>query len=460
MANLTKTCLRIGNAQGFWGDRPQAAAQLLSQQPDLDYLTLDYLAEVSLSIMAIQREKDPKAGYAKDFVEMLRSLIPFWQKGLKFKIVTNAGGLNPLACAQACRQLLKASGFDHLKIGVLYGDDVLEILKKDGANKNFSNLNTQESIEKVKDRLVTANAYLGASPMAELLKEGADIVISGRVADPSLTVAPCIAHYNWDLKNYDLIAQATVAGHLIECGSQVTGGISTNWLEYFSSVEELANLAFPFVEMFEDGSFVISKPLNTGGRVDLQTVKEQLLYEIGDPAAYLSPDAKVSFLELQLKEVGLNRIEVTGAKGKPPPETYKVSATFPDGFRAEAMLAVFGPQAPKKARLCGEIILKRVLDSGFPLERSLIECLGCGDSVGGVIPKINENSLECVLRIAAADSKRQALECFVKEIAPLITSGPQGITGYTSGRPHIRDVYSFWPCLIERSQVHHKTHMV
>nr|MBA3604153.1 DUF1446 domain-containing protein [Parachlamydiaceae bacterium] len=296
-------------------------------------------------------------------------------------------------------------------------------------------------------------AYLGAAPLVELLKAGADIVITGRVADPSLTVAPCIVHHGWSLDDYDRIAQATVAGHLLECGTQVTGGVSSDWLTHFSSVQEAANCSFPFVEMSSDGTFVITKPDAGAGRVDEQTVKEQLLYEIGDPGEYLSPDAKVSFLGIQLENVGNNRVRVSGAQGQAPTSTYKVSATYKNGYKTEAMLAIFGPEANVKAKLCGEIILQRVADAGFKIEKSLVECLGCGDVVGGVVPNVGKNTLECVLRVAVADSRREALECFAREIAPLVTSGPQGITGYTSGRPHLRQVFGYWPCLVERINV-------
>lgn len=450
--------VRIANTQGFWGDRPTASAQLLQQLPDLDYLTLDYLAEVSLSIMAIQREKQPDEGYAKDFVETLRSLVPFWRQGSRIKVITNAGGLNPLACAAACRKLLDTEGCQNIKIGVLYGDDVLPLLKDDKAN--FQNLDNLEPLATIQGRLMTANAYLGATPLVSLLKDGADIIITGRVADPSLTVAPCIAHFDWDQTDFDKIAQATVAGHLIECGTQVTGGVTTDWLSNFISVQDSARIGFPFIEMSADGSFIISKPPGTGGRVDERTVKEQLLYEIGDPSTYLSPDAEVSFLGLQLEDLGDNRILIKGARGKAPPNMYKVSATYADGYKAEAMLAVFGPEASKKAKLCGEIVIQRVADAGFVLERSHIECLGSGDVVGGVVPNVGEGSLECVLRIAVADARYEALECFAREIAPLVTSGPQGVSGYTSGRPHIRQVFGYWPCLVERSKVNPRTRMV
>jgi hypothetical protein len=446
--------LRIGNAQAFWGDRPTAPASLVQQQPDLDYLTLDYLAEVSLSIMAIQREKDPTAGYAKDFLDVLKSLIPFWQQGRQVKIVTNAGGLNPIGCAKACQEILSAENC-FLKIAIVNGDDVLSILQSQKDDRLFANLETQEPLSNIRERLVTANAYLGAKSIAEALLAGAQIVITGRVTDPSLTVGPCVAHYGWSWQEYDKLAGATVAGHVIECGTQATGGICTNWLD----VPDIAHIGFPVVEIEESGNFVITKPPGTGGKVTIETVKEQLIYELGDPENYLSPDVVVSFLGLQLKELESNRIFVQGAKGKASPNTMKVSATYKDGFKTEAMLAFYGRDVIKKARRCGEIVLERLNQQGFEVKKHVIECLGAG----GLVPGIAAEPLhakECILRIAIADHRKEALECFAKEIAGLVTSGPQGVTGYTTGRPRIRPVFGYWPCLIEKNQVHSTFHLI
>lgn len=439
--------LRIGNAQGFWGDSREAACDLLSKQPNLDYITLDYLSEVSMSIMAIQREKDPSAGFAKDFIETIRSLIPFWLEGSKVKVVTNGGGLNPIGCAEACRKALNDAGLERINVGVVYGDDVLADLKSDPNGALFKNLDSDEPLTKVLEKLVTANAYLGAAPLVMLLKEGADIVITGRVADPSLTVAPCVAHYGWSFADHDLIAQATVAGHLIECGTQVSGGICSNWL----SVDDKVDVGFPFVEMEKDGSFVVTKPSGTGGRVDLETVKEQLLYEIGDPAAYLSPDVTVSFLTLKIEAVGDNRVRLSEASGRHPPTNYKVSATYRDGWKADALLTIFGDKANEKARLSGEILFERLKRRGIVPERTLVECVGASG---------NDASLECVLHMAAADAQKEPLEAFAKAIAPLVTSGAPGTSGYTFGRPHLREVFGFWPCLIERDKVFPQWKMV
>lgn len=437
--------VKIANAQAFWGDRTDAAAALMEQQPDLDYITLDYLSEVSLSIMAVQREKDVNAGYARDFIDMISTLIPFWQRGSKVKIISNSGGLDPKRCALACMEKLCAANL-HLRIGVVSGDDVLSMIKVNPTRQCFDNLENGESICSRLADIATANAYLGAKPIVDALQQQADIVITGRVADPSLTVAPCVAEFGWNWTDYDRLAQATLAGHLIECGTQVTGGISTDWLQ----VPDITNIGFPFVEIEENGRFVITKPASTGGKVDLKTVKEQMLYEIGNPDAYLSPDVTLSLLNVTLNEEGKDRVAVDGAKGRPPPPTLKVSATYRDGYKAEGLLAIFGREAKTKARLCGEIVLQRVSQAGFNLERCHIECLGTGDVVPGVC---TSDPLECLLRICVADHRHEALECFSKQIAPLVTCGPQATTGYTSGRPHIRSVFGYWPCLIPATEV-------
>lgn len=377
---------------------------MLEQQPDLDYLTLDYLAEVSMSIMAIQKEKDPALGYARDCLAVIESLVPYWKNGGKCKLITNGGGLNPRGLAVACKKVLKDLP---LKIGVITGDDVLGLIKAEKP-------------------LVTANAYLGAKPISIALQLGADIVIGGRIADPSLTVGPCLYHYRWAHDAYDKLAGATIAGHLIECGTQVTGGISTDWL----NIPDPAHIGYPIAEIAEDGSCIITKPPQTGGKVSVQTVKEQLLYEIGDPAAYKSPDVIVSFLGLEVKEVGENRISVRGALGMPPPYTLKVSATYRAGYQAEGTLAFFGNSAEKKARKAGEVLLSKL-----QLEKTVMETIG------------NDNS--CFLRIAARDPKKEALIPFVKSFAPLVTAGPQGTTGYFGKRAEIRPVFGFLPYYIE-----------
>jgi len=395
--------VRIANAQGFWGDRLGAAARLIRQQPNINYLTMDYLAEVSLSLLVKQREHDPSLGYAVDFVQEMQQLAPFWEKGLK--VVANAGGLNPRGCAEAVAAMWRKHP-GNPKIGIVSGDDVLPLLKGTGT---FDNLDTGVSIAAIRESLVSANAYLGARPIAEAFAQGADLVITGRVADPSLTVACCMDHYHWDWEDYDRLAAATIAGHLIECGTQVTGGIASDWL----SVPDPGQMGFPVIEMEEDGAFVVTKPENTGGVVDIMTVKEQLLYELGDPGNYLSPDASVSFLSLHLEEEGKNRMRVTGATGRPPPTALKVSATYHNGYYAEGMLTLFGRHVMEKAHRCGQIVIERVREAGYDLDRTQVECIGGGD-VAMIHSTADWELKECVLRVCVADQRKEAVACFAR----------------------------------------------
>ncbi len=439
--------IRIGNAQGFWGDSSDAPARLFSQCSELDYLTLDYLAEVSLSIMALQRDRDPRAGYARDFVQVVRSLVPFWKQGQRTKVVCNAGGLNPVGCAEACVAVLREAGLFRMKVGIVSGDDVLTRLREDPANAHFQDLENRRPLAQVVDRLVTANAYIGADGVARALAEGADIVVTGRVADPSLTVGICVHEWGWGLNDFHRLAAATVAGHIIECGVQCCGGIATNWLD----LPNPADMGFPIVEMEESGEFVVTKPEGTGGRVNLETTKEQLVYEIGNPAHYLSPDCRVDFTTLHLEEAGRDRVRVRNARGARPTHTYKVSATYRDGYWAQGLLTIFGRDAVTKARRCGDVILERLRRAGFDFARTNIECLGANACAAGALapPPL----LETVLRISVADPRKEAVERFASEIAPLVTSGPQGVTGYAAGRPDPRPVFRYWPCLIAREDV-------
>lgn len=421
--------MKIGNAGAFWGDDPDAPSKLISQVPDLDYLTMDYLAELSLSVMAAQRAKDPKLGYAQDFIQVIQSLIPHWYKGFSFKVITNAGGLNPEGLREEIQKLIP-----NKKVVAISGDDVLPFLQKNPENTLFRHAEKNSSLSTVKDRLISANAYLGADKIVEALEQGADVIVTGRVADPSLTVAPAQFHFKWKKDDYNKLAQATVAGHLIECGTQVTGGISTGW----DNIDDPENIGFPYVEIEENGDFVITKPKKSSGKVNLMSVKEQLLYELGDPASYKSPDVTVSFLELTLKEIAPNQVLVQGAVGSPPPSTYKVSASFADGFKTENTLVFVGKEAPQHAKKVAQMILKKA-----PVEKSHVETYGDRD--------------ETFLRMAARDSKKEPLEKFLRAFAPLVTSGPPGTTGYTGARPKVRPLFAYWPCLIERGEIDAKT---
>jgi hypothetical protein len=450
--------VRIANAQGFWGDRTEAAREMLALEPELDFLTLDFLAEVSMSILALQRSRDPEAGWPRDFLDVVRSIAPYWRHGGRCRVITNAGGLNPLGCARACADALRQAGCTGRTIAVVSGDDVLDLVRN-GSTKDelLQNMDTGRPIADIRDRLLTANAYLGAQPVAAALQSGADLVIAGRLADPSLTLAACAHWFGWKWDDWDRLAGGTIAGHLIECGTQLTGGIATDWLE----TPDVERIGFPIAEVAADGSCIVAKPRGSGGRVCRETVKEQLVYEIGDPDAYLSPDATVSLLGLQLDGDGEDRVCIGGARGRPAPPTYKVSATYQDGFRAQGQLTVFGRNAVAKARRAGHAVLSRLSAHGVSLREAVVECLGAGACrPQGVDPTAAQQLTETVLRIAVADGSREAVERFTRELMPLVTAGPPGTTGYAEGRPRVHPLFRFWPCLIERDRVNPRTELL
>ncbi len=445
----TRSSVRIGNGCGFWGDNLDAPV-LLAEQGRLDYLTLEYLAELTMSILALLRQRHPEQGYATDFIDVLGRLCPTLRAQPNLKIITNAGGMNPPGCAAAARAVLARAGLSERRIAVVSGDDLLprldELIDK---GQNFANLDTGAPLTDVRDRVVSANAYLGSRPIVEALGQpGVTLVITGRVADASLTLAPAVHEFHWSWDDWDRLSAGSAAGHLIECGAQATGGLWCNW----QALTDLANVGYPIAEIEPDGSFTISKPAGTGGAVNRETVSEQLLYEVGDPAAYLTPDVVADFTSLQLKEAGPDLVRIQGAKGKPATDTYKMSIAYRDGWTASGTLVIAGPEAVAKARLCGAIILERLRRSGVEPRRSHVECLGAGDSLPGVLPKAGDPP-EVVLRVAVHDPSKAVVERFAKEFAPLVTSGPPGVTGYTTGRPSVREVFAYWPALVSKDLV-------
>jgi hypothetical protein len=439
--------VRIGNGCGFWGDNLDAPV-ILAENGQLDYLTLEYLAELTMSILALQRQRDPNAGYATDFLDVLSRLTPQLTRQPSLKVVTNAGGMNPAACAARAREILDKAGLTDRKIGVVTGDDLLPRLDDLLASGHpLTNLDTGEPLSKVRDRVVSANAYLGSPPIAEALKQGASIVITGRVADASLTVGPAMFEHAWRADDWNRLAGATVAGHLIECGAQVTGGLWCNWQE-----TDLAEVGYPFAEVAADGSMLISKPSMTGGAVNVETVTEQLLYEVGDPAAYLTPDVVADFTSVSIQQRGRDAVAVSVAKGKPAPDRLKVSIAYRDGWSAAGTLVIAGPDALAKAKHAGEMVLGRLARAGAKPEHYLAEYLGAGSCPPGVLRE-RDDMPEVVLRFAVRDSRKPVVERFSRELAPLVTSGPPGVTGYTTGRPQVREVFAYWPALIDRTAV-------
>lgn len=448
--------LRIGNGCGFWGDNLDAPI-LLAERGQLHYLTLEYLAELTMSILARLKQRDPTgAGFATDFLDVLDRLGPSLRQQPDLRIVTNAGGMNPTACAaQACEILARHELQDRI-IATVTGDDLMprldELLSQGHA---LTNLDTGEPLESVRERIVSANAYLGARPIAKALAQGASIVITGRVADASLTLGPAVHEFGWKWDDWDRLAGGTVAGHLIECGAQVTGGLWCNWKE----APHLEDVGYPIANLERDGTFEITKPDGTGGRVNFETVAEQLLYEVGDPAAYLTPDVVADFTTVRLRETATDRVAVDNAHGRPATDSYKVSIAYRDGFMASGTLTIAGPDAPEKSRRCGEMILQRLGRIGLQFARSNIERLGMGECVPGLFALLENDPREVVLRVTVHDPRRETVERFTREFAPLVTSGPPGVTGYTGGRPPVREVFAYWPALLPKSAVTATVHV-
>lgn len=437
--------LRIANGAGFLGDRLDAPRQLV-ESAEVDYLTLEYLAELTLSILARIREKNPQAGYAADLVEVVQSLAPALREQAQLRVVTNGGGMNPLACAAAVGQVLSAAGLPELPIAAVTGDDLLgKLAELKAAGCELANLDTGQPLAELLEPVVSANAYLGACPMVEALSGDARLVITGRVADASLTLGPAVHRFGWAWDDWNRLAAGSVAGHLIECGAQVTGAYSTAWRD-----RDLTDVGYPIAELSADGSCVVAKPAGSGGVVNRRTVIEQLLYEIGDPRHYLTPDVDVDFTTVEVATVGENRVQVSGATGHPPPETLKVSLAYRAGFTASSQLLVYGHDCVEKAKACAEMIFARVRQAGFSLERTHVELLGAGAGVPGAEGAIACTPCEVMLRMSVHDANQAAVTRFTREVAPLITSGPAGLAGYAVGRSSVRPVFAYWPTLIPR----------
>ena len=448
--------VRVGNGCGFWGDNLDAPVRLAAAGR-LDYLTLEYLAELTMSILAVQKQRNPRAGHATDFIDVLDRLGPILRDQPRLKIVTNAGGMNPIACAEMAAEVLARHGLDDRTIGIVSGDDLfprLDELIADG--HTFDHLDSGLSLASVRDRVVSANAYLGAKPIADALARGASVVVTGRVADAALTVGP-LAHefgWGWGAANADRLAAGTVAGHLIECGAQVTGGLWTD----AGADTHLETVGYPIADVASDGTFTITKPAGTGGCVNIATVSEQLLYEVDDPSMYFTPDVVADFTTPVLSEIGTDSVEVRGCRGSGATDCYKVSIAYRDGWTTAGTLVIGGPRAAEMAAASGRIILERLAQAGWTFAHSYIELLGTGALVPGVLPAVSPP--EVVLRVAVRDDNKAAVERFAREFAPLVTSGFAGTTGYTTGRPPVREVFAYWPALVAKSAVAPRVEML
>ncbi len=439
----------VANGQGFWGDSILGPIRLVNEGP-LDYLTLDYLAEVTMSIMQKLKSRNPEMGYATDFVEMIRRVLPECRKK-GIKIVANAGGVNPQACRRAVANVIRELGLSGIRVGIVEGDDILDDLRSlIDEGEPFKNMDNGEPLEPYLDRVVTANVYIGAEPIVEALRQGADIVITGRATDPSVVLAPMIYEFNWPMDDMDLMAAGTIAGHIVECGAQCTGGNFVHWRD----IPDMSRIGYPVIEARSDGTFSVTKHEGTGGRVTRETVTSQLVYEMGDPGCYITPDCIADFTSIELKDAGHDRVDISGIKGRSATDTYKVSIAFREGYKILGQLTVAGPDAVEKARLCADIVFDRAALDGveFDEQERFVEIVGTNVCHAGIADAPAEPA-EVILRIGARSDDRDKLNRLGMEIVPLVTSGPPGVTGFAGGRPKATEIISYWPALIRKDKV-------
>jgi hypothetical protein len=444
-----KELVRVGAGQGFWGDWLEAPRRQVDGGP-LDYLMLDYLAEVTMSILQKQKERDPQMGYARDFVGAMESVMHA-VAGKGVKVIANAGGVNPPACAEAVRAVAKRLGLgDQVRIGVVTGDNLLPRLDElIAAGHPLLNMETGEPLSAIRDRVLSANAYIGSGPIVEALEQGANVVITGRSTDTALTMAPLRHEFGWSPKDYDLMAAGIIAGHIIECGAQCSGG---NCLYDWRNVPDLANVGYPIVEAKADGTFTVTKHPNTGGRVSVQSVTEQLVYEMGDPHSYITPDVVADFTTIQLKADGENRVRVFGIKGRPETDKLKVSIAYKAGFKAVGTLVYSWPDALDKAKLADRVLRERLKNLGLKFDQVMTEFVGVSSTHGPLAGEIGDVP-EVQLRVGVRGQDRAMVERFTREIAPLVLNGPPSVTGFAGGRPKVEEIVAYWPALVDKGVV-------
>jgi len=445
-----KQTIRIAAGQGFWGDLPEAPVRQVEEGP-IDYLMLDYLAEVTMSIMQKQKARDPKAGYARDFVPLMKQILPACVER-DIRVTANAGGVNVGGCAAAVRDVARELGLSgRMKIGIVTGDDILDRVDDFLARGiELRNMDTGEPLVMVRDRIQSANAYLGAAPIVAALNEGARVVITGRATDTGLTLAPMIHEFGWALDDWDKLAAGTIAGHIIECGAQCSGG---NCQFEWQNIPDLANVGFPIAEASADGTFIITKHDGTGGRVNVPSVKEQLVYEMGDPCEYITPDCVADFTTIQLADDGKDRVRVFSIKGRPATDSLKVSISYSAGYKAVGTLVYAWPNAYDKAKAADKILRARLERLGLRLDQMLTEFVGVNATHGPLAGEPSADLAEVQLRVGVRGSDRQAIEKFTKEIAPLILTGPPAVTGFAGGRPKVEEIVAYWPALIPKREI-------
>jgi hypothetical protein len=442
--------VRIAAGQGFWGDWLEAPVRQVEGGP-IDYLMMDYLAEVTMSIMQKQRSRDPSRGYATDFVPLMERILPaVVERGIR--VTANAGGVNPRACADAVLAVARKLGLaGNVRVGVVTGDDILDRLDDlmDGGHP-LANMETGAPLRMVRHRVLSANAYLGAGSLVEALRRGANVVITGRVTDTGLTLAPMMYEFGWAPDDWDRLAAGTVAGHVIECGAQCSGG---NCLADWEAIPHLEDPGYPIIEAGPDGTFVVTKHPGTGGRVSVPSVTEQLVYEMGDPRDYITPDVVADFTTIRLAQAGPDRVRVTGVRGRPATEFLKVSIAYFYGYKAVGTLVYAWPDAHKKARAADRILRDRLTRLGLEFEETLTEFVGADATHGPLAGPPDPDAPEVQLRIGVRARERAPVERFSREIAPLILNGPPSATGFAGGQPKVEEIVAYWPALIRKSEI-------
>ncbi len=445
-----KQTIRIAAGQGFWGDLPDAPVRQVEGGP-IDYLMLDYLAEVTMSIMQKQRSRDPSAGYAKDFVPLMKQILPACVER-NIRVTANAGGVNVEGCAAAVKDVAHELGLaGKIRIGIVTGDDIMsridEILAR---GIELRNMDTGAELSSVRERIQSANVYLGAAPMVEALNRGAQVVITGRATDTGLTLAPLMYEFGWSPDDWNKIAAGTIAGHIIECGAQCTGG---NCQYEWRSIPNLAVVGFPIVEAAPDGTFVITKHERTGGWVIIPSIKEQLVYEMGDPHSYITPDCVADFTSVRLEYEGRDRVRVFGIEGRPATDTLKVSISYSAGYKSVGTLVYSWPEAYDKARAADRILRARLDRLGLKFDQILTEFVGANATHGPLAGQPSPDLPEVQLRVGVRSEDRAVVERFTKEIAPLVLTGPPGVTGFAGGRPKVEEIVAYWPALIPKEEI-------
>ncbi len=451
-----KDKVRVAGGQGFWGDMLTAPIDQVRKGP-IDYLMLDYLAEVTMSILQKQRARNAEAGFARDYVELIREILPDCVEK-DIKVLSNAGGVNVLGCAEAIRDVARELGHKGVKIGVITGDDVMPNLQEFlDRGIEINNMDTGEPLADILDQVQSANVYIGAKPLVEALDQGARIIVGGRLTDTGLTLAPLMHEFGWSFDDWDQVATGTIAGHIIECGGQCSGG---NCQFDWQNIPDLADIGYPIIEAYPNGEFVVTKHENTGGIVSIPSVKEQLLYEMGDPHSYITPDVVADFTTINLEDDGKNRVRVKGIKGNPSTDSYKISIAYSAGWKSVGTLVYSYPNAYEKAQAADQILRKRLKNLGLEFDVILTEFVGVNATHGHLAGEPPKDIPEVQLRIGVRGQNQEDVVRFTKEIAPLILTGPPSVTGFAGGRPKVEEIMAYFPALIPKDLIETKVEII